>query len=128
MFVYHRTTYMEILMEHFKTFAQALSESKLSHEDHLIGQVKDYFEDVWTKENGTKRQIVKGIKARDSYGFIVGKRAFFVNATQHSKIGNVIVYRSTDENNDHLVIYVDDQGNLYADSKQDVKSLKALIK
>lgn len=114
-------------MKKISTFEEFVTESIQSN-DFKIGKVSKYFEDVWTKGAGTKREFVNIKDAKESYGFIVGSKAFFVDGNKVSKIGTKEVYRAVEEDNKDFIIYVDKQGNLYSDTKGEVDALRKLLK
>lgn len=108
-----------------KTFDEWLHEAV---KDFVIGKIDGYYEDSWTKETGTVRSIVKGIKASNAYGFKIGKQYFMINSRDKSTINNITVYKATHEDDNHLIVYVDDNGVIYSDTASSVPYLKKKLK
>lgn len=109
-----------------QTLEEKLNEAV--NKDYIVGKVDSYYEDKWTKETGTVRNVVKGIKASKAYGFKVGKHYFMINVNDKSTIKNTTVYKATCEDNDHLIVYVDDNGVIYSDDASAVPQLKKTLK
>lgn len=108
-----------------KTFEEFLQESV---KDFVVGKIDEYYEDSWTKETGTIRSTIKGVKASNAYGFKVGKQYFMINTRDKSVIEKVTVYKATHEDDKHLIVYVDDNGVIYSDATSSVPYLKKKLK